>query len=206
MLVCLRVPIRSLWKMVSIGEALDFPPLTVRMSAGGITMLAIILLSFASPAAIADGPIGLGSPLPTVEAVPATSTFIKREIPKGSKLSDMTVDDLLTHSPNELAKAASGSVSRTPLSDKLDKREAHVMAITGGKGITASGPVDLTPNIDAELAAQAASIAKASMQEAAQRNEARSMPIPYLVGGGLLILIIGYGAGVRRRKALPASS
>lgn len=166
-------------------------------------MLAIILLSIASPSAMVDDNSGLGAPLPTAEAAPATSTPIKRQIPKGSKLSDMTVDDLLTHSPNELVKAASGSASRrSPLPDKVAKREAHVMAITSGKGITANGPVALTPNIDAELAAQAASVAKASQQQAGQR----SMPTPYIIGGGLLILIIGYGAGVRRRKALPASS
>lgn len=170
-------------------------------------MLAIILLSFASPAAMADNPSGLASPLPKVEAAPVKSTPIRREIPKGSKLSDMTVDDLLTHSPNELVKAASGSASRTPLPDKLDKQAAHIAAITGGKGIVANGPVDLTPNIDAELAAQAASVAKADKLRAADsKTGQRSMPIPYIVGGGLLILIIGYGAGVRRRKALPASS
>jgi hypothetical protein len=228
--------------MVSIGAALDFPPLTVRMATGGITMLAIILLSVASPnvsdvAALDQFSANLSDPAKADEFVaellakrdadrqaladaksakprPAYNCPPWKPEQKGGLLRLISFDEFSNLRPNEiedcgnkrLEQARAYSERNRPRLTESQRQQAHVMALTGGKGIIVSNPADLTPNIDAELAAQEASVANASKQKAAKRIEARTIPTPYLIGGGLLILAIGYGAGVRRRKAVPTSS
>lgn len=120
-----------------------------------------------------------------------------------SGLRDLvSVDDMLNFSPREIEECADIRSSDAAAYAKRNRPQAHIIAPTGGKDIIANSPVDVTPNIDAELAAQAASVEKASKEEAVQPlAEQLSTPIPFILTGGFLLLVIGFVLGRIRKRS-----